>query len=127
MTHSRQGGRGGVPRLLLLAAAIGTAATSVTSHAYTDEEIDSRFNALQQQVAATPAPAPMAIPAEESRFKVSGYFSFTGTDQPGGVYATNSSDNTDFETLSRAAVQLEFRIDEDTRFVTQLLSRGEDG
>lgn len=128
MTHSRQGRRGGMPRLLLLATAVAAAGTG---HAYTDEEIDQRFNALQQQVAATPAaaPAPVLIPAEESRYKVSGYFTFggTGTDQPGGVYARDYADNTDFEVLSRAAVQLEFRIDDDTRFVTQLLSRGSEG
>jgi hypothetical protein len=82
------------------------------------DNLDARFDALQGQ-----------IDALRPRFSLNGYFTFTGgaTDQRDGTFNETWTDNADFESQSRAAVQLEMRIADDTRFVTQLLAEGPQG
>lgn len=99
------------------------------AHAHEHESAgDTRLAAIEEQLANQAQLLQQGI-ANPSRFKVNGYFSAgaIGTDQEGGLYDESAGDDTDFEALSRAALQLEFRIDDDTRFVTQLLSRGSEG
>lgn len=92
----------------------------------TEADLEARLAALEQQLAQQQQLQEQQASAQ-SRLKVNGYLSFvgTGTDQEGGTYGGVSRDDTDLETLSRAGLQLEFRLGDDTRFVTQLLSRGE--
>lgn len=93
-----------------------------------EQSIEQRLDALQRQVENQTQLLDQRT-ASQQRFRVNGYFSAgaLGTDQPGGVYDRYARDDTDFESLSRAGLQLEFRINDDTRFVTQLLSRGAEG
>lgn len=104
-------GHGGLMTAVLLSA-------GAPAQAYTDSEVDQKIEALQQQlVSAAP------------RFKTNGYFTFAGsvTDEKDGTYDDVSSDTMSMESLSRAALQLEFAVNDDTRFVTQLLSEGAQG
>ncbi len=119
MSHPQSRGPGR-PRRGPLATAILLAGLAVTplSHAYTDEELDAKFSTLQQQ-----------LQSNAPRFSVNGYFTFAGsvTDENGGTYNDVSTGDPNLEALSRGALQLEFKISDDTRFVTQLLSRGDQG
>lgn len=105
-------------RLLLTLAAPLLITAPAPAAAYGNEEIDAKLDVLQQQIASS---AP--------RFSVNGYFTFAGsvTDQRDGTYDRVSSDRWDLESLSRGALQIDFKINDDTRFVTQLLSRGDQG
>lgn len=63
------------------------------------------------------------------RMRINGFFSFSGTrmSESDAVYNRTTSSNTNLEDLSKFGLQMEFRITENTRFTTQLLSRGWDG
>jgi hypothetical protein len=116
MTSPRQR-RQRIPLATALALTTGFAAAPAAM-AYTDAEVDQKLDSLQQQLLS-------AAP----RFKANGYFTFAGsvTDEKSGTYDDVSSHDMNLESLSRAALQLEFRVDNDTRFVTQLLSEGGQG
>jgi len=85
------------------------------SLAYTSDELDTRFMALQNQ-----------LQSASDRVRMNGFFSFVGTrlHKDGYSYRDDTTSDPSFENLSRLGLQFDFRISEDTRLVTQLLSRG---
>jgi hypothetical protein len=95
-------------------ACIPLIAASMSSQAATVDQLNRQVQKLSQRIAA-----------QDQRFRVNGFASFGITQSDEAMTYNGIGDETNFDQLGKAGVQMTFNMDRENSVVMQLVSRGE--